>query len=370
MGLFDKLRGELIDIVEWIDDTNHTLVWRFPRYQNEIKNGAQLVVREGQKAIFVKEGKLADVFEPGRHILETKNLPLLSTLMGWKYGFNSPFKAEVYFVSTKQVTDLKWGTENPVMMRDPEMGPISLRAFGTYALQATEPRALLRQLVGTDGVYETGEVSELMKGLIISAFSQLLGEAKIAAFDLAGNLRGLSEKLRLTVRGQIDDEYGLDLPQLMIVNVSLPEKAMKALETRMSMEVLGNMQKFQQFQAGEAMLAAAQNPSGGLGVAGAGLGLGVAMMGQTAQAMAPAQAAPAQAAPPPLPPPGSVWHVAVGGQTQGPIAESQLIQSIAEGRVTPTTLVWSPAIGSWTPAGQVSQLAGHFRAPPPPPPTT
>src|SRR3954469_13260529 len=150
MGLFDKLRGEIVDIIEWLDDTSNTLVWRFPRYQNEIKNGAQLVVRPGQMAIFVNQGKVADVFEPGQYTLETKNLPLLSTLMGWKYGFNSPFKAEVYFVATRQIT-LKWGTEQPIALIDANNEPISLRAFGTYTLPPPSRRALLGGLVGTDG---------------------------------------------------------------------------------------------------------------------------------------------------------------------------------------------------------------------------
>ena len=150
MGLFDKLRNELIDIIEWVDDSRHTLVWRFPRYQNEIKNGAQLIVRPGQKAIFVHRGQIADIFEPGNYELKTDNLPILSTIAGWKYGFNSPFRAEVYFVSTKQLTDLKWGTPNPIMMRDPEFGPIRIRAFGTYAVKAVEPKALLTELVGPD----------------------------------------------------------------------------------------------------------------------------------------------------------------------------------------------------------------------------
>ena len=141
MGLLDKLRGELIDIIEWVDDSKHTLVWRFPRYQNEIKNGAQLIVRPGQKAIFVHRGEIADVFEEGHYELTSDNLPILGTLLGWKYGFNSPFRSEVYFCSTRQITDLKWGTPNPVMLRDPEFGPIRLRAFGTYTLKAVDPKA-------------------------------------------------------------------------------------------------------------------------------------------------------------------------------------------------------------------------------------
>ena len=152
MGLIDKLRAELVDIIEWVDDSRHTLVWRFPRHHNQIKYGAQLIVRPGQMAIFVHQGKVADVFEPGQYKLETKNLPVLSTLAGWLYGFDSPFKAEVYFVGTRQITDLKWGTPNPVMMRDADFGPIRVRAFGTYTLKASHPKTLLSELVGTDWV--------------------------------------------------------------------------------------------------------------------------------------------------------------------------------------------------------------------------
>src|SRR5688572_26516799 len=170
MALLDKLRGELIDIIEWVDDSQHTLVFRFPRYQNEIKNGAQLIVRPGQCAIFVDQGQIADVFEPGRYELSTDNLPLLSTLRGWKHGFQSPFKCEVYFVSTRQITDLKWGTPNPIMLRDADFGPIRLRAFGTYSLRAVDPKILLRELVGTKGVFDANELGELMRSTIVEAF--------------------------------------------------------------------------------------------------------------------------------------------------------------------------------------------------------
>jgi membrane protease subunit (stomatin/prohibitin family) len=359
MGLLDALRGELVDIVEWVDDTGRTLVWRFPRYQNAIKNGAQLVVRPGQVAVFVDRGQIADVFQPGMHQLATANLPLLSTLQGWKYGFESPFKCEVYFVSTRQVTDLKWGTPNPVMLRDADFGPIRLRAFGTYALKAADPKALLTGLVGTDGVFEADEVGELLRSLIASAFAQLVGESHIAALDLAANTASLSEQLRKRVQERIDDEYGLELPQCLIVNVSLPPEVEKALDTRSSIGVMGDLQKFQQYQLGQAMLASAQNPAGGLGAAGAGLGLGVAMLGQVGQAVAPPSAPP---------PPPAAWHVAVHGQTQGPFDGPGLAAAVARGQLTAATLVWSAGLPGWTPAGQVPALAGLFAAPPPPPP--
>jgi len=193
MGLFDKLRNELVDIIEWIDDSRHTIAWRFPRYQNEIKNGAELIVRPGQMAILVHRGEIADVFEPGNYKLTTDNIPILSTIMGWKHGFNSPFRSEVYFVSTRQITDLKWGTPNPIMFRDPDFGPIRLRAFGTYSLRAEDPKALLRELIGTDSSFEADEISELMRSILITALADLLGESKVAALDLASHYGDFSE---------------------------------------------------------------------------------------------------------------------------------------------------------------------------------
>lgn len=279
MGLFDKLRHELIDIVEWLDDSRNTLVWRFPRYQNEIKQGAQLIVRPGQLAAFVHRGQVADIFEPGTHTLNTQNLPILSTLAGWKYGFNSPFRSEVYFVSTRQITDLKWGTPNPVMLRDPEFGPIRLRAFGTYALKAVDPKALLTELVGTDGVVEAEEIGELMRSIITESFADLLAEKQIAALDLAAHYREFSDELRKSVVSRIDDEYGLDVPQLFVVNISFPESVEKVLDQRTGMGIVGDVQKYQQFQLGQAIGDAAKNPGSG-GADGLGLGIGLAMAGR------------------------------------------------------------------------------------------
>ena len=360
MGLFDKLRNEFIDIIEWVDDSRHTLVWRFPRYQNEIKNGAQLIVRPGQKAIFVHRGQVADVFEPGHYELKTDNLPLLSTLAGWKYGFNSPFRAEVYFISTKQLTDLKWGTPNPVMMRDPEFGPIRIRAFGTYALRAMDPRALLKELVGTDSSFDADAVSELLRSMIVTTFSELLSQAEIPALDMAKKYTEIAQKLRQAVQEKIDDEYGLELSQLVIVNISLPEAVEKALDTRTSMGVVGDLNRFQQYQLGQALGA----PGGGGGAAaeGAGLGLGLALAGRMLQPGAgPASAVPA---PPPL---GTSWHLAVNGQSQGPYAHDQLIAAIAAGQISPATLVWTSGMAAWSPASQVPQLATAFGPPLPPP---
>ncbi len=367
MGLFDKLRNELIDIIEWVDDSRHTIAWRFPRYQNEIKNGAQLIVRPGQIAVFVLNGQLADSFEPGHYTLKTDNLPILSTLAGWKYGFNSPFKAEVYFVSTRQITDLKWGTPNPIMLRDADFGPIRLRAFGTYALKVVDPKALLKELIGTDSRFEADEVTELVRAVVASSFAELIGSSKISALDLAAHYRDLSEQLRQRVNEKVDDEYGLDLTQLFIVNVSLPEEVEKALDTRSSIGVIGDMDRFQQFQMGKAMTMAAENPGGGGAAEGMGLGMGFAMANRMAQATQPGAtlgAAPG-AVPPPLPT-QAVWHVAVNGQSQGPFDAANVLSGIQAGQVKPDTLVWSPALGHWTPAGKVSEFSGAFGSAPPP----
>ncbi len=366
MGLFDKLRGELIDIIEWIDHTRDTLVWRFPRYQNEIKNGAQLIVRPGQMAVFVHRGKVADVFQEGHYELKTDNLPILSTLQGWKHGFNSPFRSEVYFVSTRQVTDLKWGTPNPIMLRDPEFGPIRLRAFGTYTLKAVDPVALLTELVGTDGSFEADEIHELLRSMINSSFADVIGESKVAALDLAGKYDEFSAKLREAVVERVDDEYGLDLPQLLIVNISLPPEVEKALDTRTSMSVIGDLGKFQQYQMGQALTEAAGNPSGGASE-GMGMGMGFAMANQMMQTAG--RAGSPGMAPPPPPPVETVWHVAVNGQTSGPFTGNQLGQGVAKGQIKPDTMVWTNGMSGWQAAGQVPQLSGLFGATPPPPPS-
>lgn len=372
MGIFNRLKHELIDIVEWIDDSGHTLVWRFPRYQNEIKDGARLIVRPGQAAVFVDQGKLADVFEPGSYELFTDNLPILSTLRGWKHGFRSPFKCEVYFVSTRTLTDLKWGTPNPIMLRDAEFGPIRLRAFGNYTLRAIDPKALLQELVGTDGIFDSDQVAELLRSVIAASFADVLGESQIAALDLAANYNELAELLRKQVCEQIDDEYGLEVPQLQIVNIALPEAVEKALDTRSQMGVLGDMQRYQQFQVAQAVTQAAQNPGGGAAGAGVGLGVGFAVANQMVRGLnlgAQPGAAPPAPAPPP-PPTATMWHVTQNGQTHGPFSHEQLAQGIQQGQVTPQTLVWSAGMAAWTEAGQLPQLAAMFGPPPPPPPPT
>jgi len=362
MGFVNKLRGELVDIIEWADDSRNTLVWRFPRYQNEIKNGARLVVRPGQSAIFVDRGRVADVFQPGSYELVTKNIPILTTLRGWEFGFNSPFKAEVYFVATRQVTDLKWGTPHPVLLRDPEFGPLRVRAFGTYALRASRPEALLTELVGTDGSFEADEIEVLLRSIVASEFSSMVSTTEISVVDLASNYGRLSEQLRLAVLKKIDDEYGLDLPQLFIVNISVPEQVEQALDAKSSMGVLGDMNRYQQYQLGVSIPTAAANPAGGLAGAGVGLGMGMAIAGLgTGPSRSPLPLIP----PTPETDP-ALWHVASAGRTAGPYSVAQLGQAVAAGQLGSESLVWSVGMDSWTPMGRVPRLSILFAPPPPP----
>jgi membrane protease subunit (stomatin/prohibitin family) len=362
MGIVEKLRGEIVDIIEWVDDSRNTVVWRFPRYHNQIKNGARLIVRPGQSAVFVEQGKIADVFGPGTCELTTKNLPVLSTLRGWKHGFESPFKAEVYFVATRQITELKWGTPNPVILRDPSLGPLRVRAFGTYTLRAAKPEALLAELVGTDGSFQADEIDVLLRSIIATAFADMIASTQIAITDLAASYMRLSEELRKRVLAKIDDEYGLDVPQLYIVNVSVPDQVEQALDARSSREVVGDVDRYQRYQVGAATPAAAANPSGGLAGAGVGLGMGMAYVGATV----PRPGEGAGVIPPPPPAGGAVWHIATAGRSMGPLTMEQIRQGVAAGQVTLESHAWTPGMSAWSPILSVPALASLFAPPPPP----
>ncbi len=372
MGLWDKLKGELIDIVEWLDEDRDTMVHRFQRYQNEVKYGAKLVVRESQVAVFVNEGQLADVFQPGTYTLETQNLPILSTLRGWKYGFNSPFKAEVYFVSTRVFTDRKWGTKNPIMLRDPEFGPVRLRAFGTFAIQVKDAATLIRQIVGTGGRFSVEDIGEQLRNLLVARFADVLGESKIPVLDLASNYDELGKFIAGRIRGDFE-AFGLNVVMLMVENISLPPDVEEAMDKRTSMGVIGNLQAYTQFQAANAIDDAAKTP-GGLAGAGVGMGMGLAMGGQVAQALGPGpsmplgasqQAAGGPGVPPPLPTAGA-FFVAIGGQQAGPFDMAGLQAKAAAGQLKADTLVWKSGMAQWLPAGQVPELGAILASVPPP----
>jgi membrane protease subunit (stomatin/prohibitin family) len=363
MGLFDKLRHELIDIIDWTDDSGDTLVWRFPRYENEIKYGAKLVVRESQSAAFINEGKLADVFQPGTYTLQTENLPILTTLKGWKYGFQSPFKAEVYYCSTRTMTDRKWGTKNPIMMRDAEFGIVRLRAFGTYALRVSDPAALLRNVAGTEARFTVEQIEDQLRDLILARFADALGTSKLAALDLAGNYDRLGRLIAAQIQPDFTN-FGLQIVNLLIENISLPPEVEAAMDKRTSMGVIGNMQAYTQYEAASAIPTAAANP-GGFAGAGAGIAVGYAMGNQMAAGLQAANAPAVASAPPPLPT-ADAYYVAIDGKQAGPFPSDQLAAKFASGQLTRDTLVWKHGLAAWQKAAAVAELQGLFAEVPPP----
>lgn len=276
MGLLDFIKGQFIEVIEWTDNTTDTIVYRFPVNNNEIKMGAKLTVRESQTAIFVNEGTVADVFKPGLYELSTENLPVLTKLKSWKYGFNSPFKAEVYFLNTKQFIDQKWGTVNPIMMRDPELGMLRLRAFGIYSFRLTDPVKFMQEIFGTCQVYDTESISGQLKRSIISGVTDLLGEMNVPALDLARYYDEISSQAKVKLQANFE-AFGLQLTSFFIENISLPEEVEKMLDKRTSMGVIGNLQQYAQFQAADAIKDAASNQGSGFAGMGAGMGAGAAI---------------------------------------------------------------------------------------------
>lgn len=274
--VFKFLASQFIEVIEWTDDSRDTMVYRFPVKGKEIKMGAQLTVRESQMAVFVNEGQIVDVFSPGRYKLSTENMPILTKIKAWKYGFNSPFKAEVYFVNTKQFTDQKWGTSNPVMMRDPDFGMIRLRGYGIYSFKVKDPAVFLKEVFGTNESFDVKHIAEQLKKIIVSGLSDLLAESKIPVLDFAMNYDELSQEGKNKFIPKFE-EFGFELRSFYIENLSLPKEVEEAMDKRTSMGVLGNVQTYAQFQAADAIRDAAQNEANGLAGAGVGLGAGAAM---------------------------------------------------------------------------------------------
>ncbi|TDE36760.1 SPFH domain-containing protein [Antarcticimicrobium sediminis] len=380
MGIFDFLTGEFIDVIHWTDDTRDTMVWRFAREGHEIKYGAKLTVREGQAAVFVHEGQLADVFTPGLYMLETNNMPILTTLQHWDHGFKSPFKSEIYFVNTTRFNNLKWGTKNPIMLRDPEFGPTRIRAFGAYTIRVKDPARFLIEIVGTDGEFTMDEISFQIRNIIVQEFSRVIAGSGIPVLDMAANTADLGKLIAAEVSPAVA-QYGLEMPEFYIENISLPPAVEQALDKRTSMGLAGDLGRFTQYSAAEAMTAAASNPAGGGMAAGLGAGMGLAMANQMAaqqgqpgpwgaapQQQAPQMAQqPAQAAPPP-PPVEHVWHIAEGGQTSGPFSKADLGRMAGAGELTRETYVWTAGQDGWKYAEDVQELAQLFTILPPPPP--
>jgi len=376
MGIFDKIKeklsNEFIDIVEWLDYTEDTIAHRFERYQNEIKNNAQLIVREGQAAVFVNEGQLADVFTPGTYTLNTQNLPILTTLKGWKYGFNSPFKAEVYFVNTTLFTDEKWGTKNPITLSDDRFGLVEIRAFGTYAFKIAEPGTFIKDIVGTDNNFTNFEINEHLKSLIATRFTDTVGEANLPIELYAANTTELSDTCKEVMQPEFLS-VGISLERFFIENVSMPEDLKKEIFEYSRIDKI-DLDKLTRFKTAKAIEAAANNDGGTAG-AGMGMGMGFVMAQQMGNMMNPQmggqQAAPQQqqqaaAVPPPMPQ-AVQYYYALNGSQSGPASFEQLRSLFASRTINKETLVWKAGMDGWKALSEVEELKTFLGGNTPPP---
>jgi membrane protease subunit (stomatin/prohibitin family) len=371
MTLRDFIQGELIDIVEWLETSTDAMAWRFDRPGNELKNGAKLIVRPGQLALFVEQGTVADVFQPGSHELVTKNLPLLSKLRGWKYGFESPFKAEIVFVSTRQFTSLKWGTKTPVMTRDPELGAIRLRAYGTYAVRVRDAESFVRELVGANAAFTVSQIADQIRDMVASRFAELLGEKPIPVLQLAANYRELGDLASDKLAAELA-RFGVELTQLVVESIALPDEVAATLDQKTRLGLLGgDLGSYAQLQAADAIRDSARNQgAGGAGAAiGVGLGMAQQLAGAAGQAMSanaansanvPASNSASQTPPPIVPPPLpdslAIW-LGVRGTPTGPLDLAALKQHFHDGTLTGDTLAWRAGMTEWKPASQLPELA-------------
>jgi len=361
MGLLDAIRHELIDIIEWPEQGTDTLVWKFPRFQDEIKMNAKLIVREAQQAVFINEGKIADVYGPGTYTLQTQNMPVLSTLKGWKYGFDSPFKADVFFVSTRQAIDQKWGTKNAITVSDDRFGLIELRAFGTYAYKVTDAGKFLREVAGIERNYTVDEMSGQLKSIIVSRFSNAAGNG-ITIDKFAANLDELSHLLEDRLNADFES-YGLKLAKFIVENVSMPEDLKKEIFEYSRLNKI-DMQKLTQMKVAQSIQTVAGNESiAGLGAGiGAGLGVGNMMAGAFGQAATSAQQ---PSAPPPLAA-GAQYYTGIGGKQAGPFDTAAIQQMITAGTLKRDTLMWKQGMPAWAAAESINELNQLFGNTPPP----
>ncbi len=287
MGLMDYLKTQFLEIIQWQDDSRDTISYRHPDTQKEIKRGAKLIVRESQVAQFVYLGQFGDTFGPGEWSLTTDNIPILSTLKGWKYGFESPFKADVYFVNTRLFTGNKWGTANPIMLRDADFGVVRVRAYGTYDFHVIDPKLFLKEVAGTDDHFRLDEFADTMRSRIVSVFSEAVATAKVPVLDVASRYQELGEALRPVINPAVASKYGLEIPSFIVENVSVPPEVEQAIDKRSSMAAVGNLNDYVKFQMAQGMA-----EGGGMAASAAQLGAGLAMGQQMAQTFAPGQTPP------------------------------------------------------------------------------
>lgn len=366
MGIFDEIRkklsNEFIDIIEWIDNSNDTLAYRFERYGNEIKNNAQLIVRESQIAVFINQGELADVLLPGRYTLNTENLPILSTLQGWKYGFNSPFKAEVYFINSKLFTDEKWGTKNPIILNDNRFGFVEIRAFGTYTFKILDAGKFIKNIVGTDNDFTTFEINEHLKSLISTRFTDTIGEANLPIEMYAANTTELSETCLKVLQPEFES-VGISIEKFFIENISMPENLKKEIFEYSRLNKI-DLDQLTKFKAAKAIEQAANNTS--TASEGMGMGMGFAMAQQMGNVFSNKSNSNNSSTPPPIPSNNQSYFYAVNNQQIGPVSKATLASLIANNTIGPETLVWTQGMANWSMLQTIPNLKSLLNSTPPP----
>jgi excisionase family DNA binding protein len=330
MAILDFIKKQFIDIIEWTDDSRDTLSYRFPDDDREIKNGAQLIVRESQVAQFVYLGQFGDKFGAGRYTLTTDNIPILTDLKGWKYGLQSPFKADVYYVVTRVFTGNKWGTANPVMLRDQDFGIVRLRAYGTYDFRVADVQKFLKEVAGTDDHFRLDEFNDTMRSRIVSVFSDALAQAKVPALDVAARYSELGEALLPVINPILGDKYGLAMTSFIVENVSVPPDVEQAIDKRSSMAAVGNLNDYVKYQMGQGM---EHGGSGGAGGVAAEMAVGMAMAQQMMNQSGGLMAQTTKGIAAPLPPGGpapELMNPAQVAQMLG-VAESDVLASLEAG---------------------------------------
>ncbi len=297
MSLMDYLKTQFLEIIEWQDDSRDTISFRYPDLNKEIKNGAQLIVRESQVAQFVYLGQFGDSFGPGKHTLTTDNIPILSTLKGWKYGLHSPFKADIYFVNTRLFTGNKWGTANPIMLRDADFGVVRARAYGIFDFHVTDVKLFLKEVAGTDEHFRLEEFSDTMRSRIVSVFTEALAVAKMPVLDVASRYQELGQALLPAINPAVSSQYGITITNFVVENVSVPPEVEQAIDKRSSMAAVGNLNDYVKFQMAQS-IGKGGGDGGGLANSAAQLGAGLAMGQQLAAALNTTQPAPPVISPP------------------------------------------------------------------------
>ncbi len=365
MGIIDKIKGEFIDIIEWPNNDKDTIVWHFPRYQNELKLGAKLIVRESQVAVFINKGTIADLFTPGMYTLQTNNLPILSTLNGWKYGFNSPFKADIFFINTCQFVDQKWGTKNPIIIDDKRFGMIEIRAFGTFTFQVNDPKLFIRKIAGTTAHFSKEDIGGQLKSLIVAKFSDAIGEENIPVEKFAANLDELSQIGQTRIETEFAN-FGLKINRFFIENISMPDQLKKEIFEYSRLEKI-DMQKLTQFKTAVSIDKAAENQNNSMGMGlGMAMGFGVGgTMAETYQQSVKSQSFTEDSKSPP-PVPSNSYYIVIDGAQNGPFTIEHLTQLASQGKFKRDTLAWKNGLIDWQKAELITDFSEIFSSIPPP----